>query len=61
MDELQKTKARLKRFEDFLECEKVCPCCEADAECMDGCTFAEDDPNGFERMQAIRELFAEKQ
>lgn len=48
------------RLEDGLRFKANCPCCNENIKCDDDCTFAEDDPNGKEEMEYIRELLAER-
>ena len=31
-----------------------CPCCDETDACVEGCTYTDDDPVGFEAMQAVR-------
>ena len=40
------------------DCETECPCCLERNVCVDGCTFIEDAPGDYERMQFMREMMA---
>ena len=45
----------LERMQNWIEGDCNCPCCSESRECLDGCTFAADCPDGAERMAGARE------
>ena len=45
----------IERMYAYLAYDANCPCCLRDDECEEGCSFAEDAPQDFERMQMARE------
>ena len=40
----------------YVRREAACPCCDQPQQCDDGCTLHLDDPDGFERLQAARNV-----
>lgn len=46
----------LERVFNGLDYEASCPCCQKKDECEEDCTFKDDAPSSYERMQYIREL-----
>ena len=48
----------IERLRACLSGDAECPCCQETHRCLDSCTFAEDSPDGHERMTAVRQLLA---
>tara|TARA_R110000868_G_scaffold129587_4_gene338604 strand:- start:765 stop:962 length:198 start_codon:yes stop_codon:yes gene_type:complete len=53
--ELAAKAASLEKLRDFVSFYANCPCCQKSDVCGGGCSFAQDDPNGFDVMQQARE------
>ena len=47
------------KLRDFALYYARCPCCQQEANCVDDCTFASDDPNAAEAMEAARAALKE--
>ena len=47
------------KLRDFALPYAICPCCQQEANCVDDCTFASDDPNAAEAMDAARAALKE--
>lgn len=58
LDELDEERKEVARLRDGIRHECICPCCEEEVRCIDGCTFAEECPAEHERMMYYRELLA---
>ena len=46
--------AELERLREYVGNDCRCPCCNSTDVCVSWCTFADDCPDGWERMQAAR-------
>ena len=50
---------RVKTLVEFIAWEAECPCCTETEKCTEGCTMEQDAPEGWERIQAVREVLAQ--
>lgn len=53
---LQKQEQKIEKLVAFVSYYANCPCCNQDEECIEDCTFEDDDPNAYDVMQQAREV-----
>lgn len=46
----------IERLRGYFEYEANCPCCQQSRECEEGCSFAEDAPEDYEKMVNARRV-----